>query len=73
MSISSKEVERLGYSIQELAIGVGCSERHVKNQIAKGKIPCVKIGVRTIIPAWWVKSQFGAAQLTNEDDIEAVA
>jgi excisionase family DNA binding protein len=45
------EANRLGYSIKEFAAALGCSEKHVKNQIAAGTIPSIKLGARRIIPA----------------------
>lgn len=55
---NGERVERVGYSVREFANAVGCSERHVKNQIAEKKIPCVKLGSRNIIPAGWVRETF---------------
>jgi excisionase family DNA binding protein len=44
-------VTRLGWSTREVAEMLGCSKRHIINQIKAGELPSVKLGNRRLVLA----------------------
>lgn len=42
-------LERLTYSIPEAAQALGVSDKHLRNLIAAGKMPYIKLGCRLLI------------------------
>ena len=52
-------MQKVAYSAKELSeMGIG-SECHVRRMIKCGAIPVVKLGHRYLVPAYWVKDNFG--------------
>jgi excisionase family DNA binding protein len=49
MPTDTPTVERLAYSAAEVAEAVGCSTLHIRNLIARGDIPAVRLGRRVLI------------------------
>jgi excisionase family DNA binding protein len=48
-AVNPKEVKRIAFSISELAISLGCSERILWKLVHQGKISHVRIGRRVLI------------------------
>ena len=44
-------VEKLAFTINETANAIGVGRTKVYNLISEGKIPTIKIGKRTLVPA----------------------
>jgi excisionase family DNA binding protein len=42
-------VERLTFSVAEVAEALGCTRQHITNLIARGEIPSLKLGRRRLI------------------------
>jgi excisionase family DNA binding protein len=47
--VSNEHSHRLAFSVGETAVAIGVSSSNVWNLIATGKLPCVRIGRRTLI------------------------
>jgi excisionase family DNA binding protein len=45
------DVERLAYSVDEVAAALGCTRNHVVNLISRGQLPSFKLGGRRLISA----------------------
>ena len=51
-------MNKLAYSVKELAnMGLG-SQSHIRRMIKAGEIPVVKLGSRELIPAHWIEDNF---------------
>ena len=49
--------QRPTLSVQLTAGVFGCTAAHIFNQIARNKIPAIKLGRRITIPVWWIREQ----------------
>ena len=49
--MKKEQIERLSFSIQEVAVAIGVSSRTVHDLVRKGSIEHFRVGQRVLIPA----------------------
>ena len=54
--------ERLAYSVREAAEVMGLSEWLIKEEVAQGRIRCVRFGRRVVIPRWALDERLGMVE-----------
>lgn len=52
--------ERLVYSVAEAAEVLGVSTAHLYRMVAKGTMPCVRLGNRVVVPIHAIEEMMGA-------------
>jgi excisionase family DNA binding protein len=49
--------ERVAYNVDEVAELLPLGRSAIYEGFRKGEIPCLKVGRRTLVPAWWIRQQ----------------
>ncbi len=51
--------ERIAYTVKETAVALGVSEWIVREEINRGRIETIRMGVRILIPRWSLENLLG--------------
>jgi excisionase family DNA binding protein len=60
--IEARPVQRLTMTVEEAAIALGISRAFAYEAVAKGDIPCIRIGRRILIPKVALEKLLGSAE-----------
>jgi excisionase family DNA binding protein len=63
----NKRVEKVAWSVQEVAEALDVDHKTVRKEIAAGAIPHFKVGRLIKIPAWWVNAQIRGPSAASID------
>ena len=44
-------------SVPQAARLLNCDERTIRAAIARGEIPATRVGVKWLVPTWWLRKQ----------------